>query len=63
MHNYIALQLVYMANIRVAETREEGNWGNQPTLVVVPCMCRGDRSRVRTYSYPWAPQFALQDYL
>ena len=52
MHNYIALQLVYMANIRVAETREEGNWGNQPTLVVVPCMCRGDMSRVRTYSNP-----------
>ena len=41
MHNYIALHLVYMANIRVAETREEDNWGNQPTLVVVPCMCRG----------------------
>ena len=42
MQYYIALQqLVYMANIRGAVIREEGNWGNQPTLVVVPCMCRG----------------------
>ena len=31
-----------MANIiRVVGTREGGNWGNQPTLVVIPYMCKG----------------------